>query len=265
MPPEESISIKELLEYPDKIYKRLGKIDIEGILKRTNAPKVQRKEKTEKERGYHFTAQFLVVDDSTGSIGVNVTYPGDGPALSKEAQGKRVKIENAEAGSYQGQKGTQRVLNRGRVSLLEKVEPAKESSSEKTEPKSRYGDIPPEVWDKKQLIITKSAIVKALFESGRKWDKETEKQATDSLNWIYNNIDKDEKDDKQDEQIEQEVTNRIKEMYKLQEKFEKNEWREILAGFDMKDSVDIENTDINGKNVIKQIKDMVKAKEMEEE
>jgi len=258
---DDKITIKELLEYPDKIYNRLGKIDIEGILKRVDDPRVQRKEKTEKERGYHFTGQYLVVDDGTGSIGVNVTYPGDGPAISKNAQGKRVKIKDAEAGSYPSQGGRKRVLNKGKASLLEKIEPAKESASEKTEPKNKYADIPPEVWDKKQLIITKSAIVKALFESGRKWNKETEKQATDSLQWIYNNIDKDEKD----EQNEQEPTKRIKELYKLGEKFEENEWREILAGFNMKDPVDIENADIDTKNVMKQIEDMVKAKEIKEE
>jgi len=257
---DDKITIKELLEYPDKIYSRLGKIDIEGTLKRINPSKLQRKEATENQKGYHFTAQFIVIDDETASIGVNVTYPGDGPALTKEAQGKRVKIENAEAGSYQGQKGTQRVLNRGKAFLLEKIEPPKETPTEKPESKNDYTTVPQEVWERKKLIETKTWVAIKFIEVCKKWDKQIEKQAKTALEWIYNNIDK----DKKDEQDKQEITNQIKELRKLEEKFEKNEWREILAGFDIKEIGDIKSTG-DAENILNQIKDMVKAKEMEEE
>lgn len=178
----EQVTIKELLEIQEKFFRGLSEINLEATLKRVLKA---RNPKGTKEDGqdYNFWAQYLIITDGTGEIGIDITVGKEEETIPTAAIKKRVKVTGAKTDIYQDSKTRKdvRKLTKGKVILLESVD---RTPSEKENGGNGKDKVPQEVWQKKDRLIAREAIAKALIVAGRKWNKETETEAIDWYKWV---------------------------------------------------------------------------------
>lgn len=170
----EQVTIKELLSLPEKFFKGQSDINLEATLKRVLKPRNPKGTK-EDGQGYDFWAQYLVITDDTGEIGVDITVSKEEETIPTAAIDKRVKVTGAKTDIYQDKnKKNVRKLTKGKVFLLEAVEEVEKDIG------GGKDKVPQEVWQRKDRLIAREAIAKALIVAGRKWSDET---ATEAIGW----------------------------------------------------------------------------------
>ena len=180
----EKFTIKEILDYPDKIYNSLSDINLEGTL----TVVMKSKQMKRKKDNQIFFAQFLVIKDDTGEIGINIAVGEEKLLFEELAKGKQVKVEGATTSTYKDKNGKiQRVL-KGKVSLLETG--TKESISNVPRGYSQMPEgghqyvVSQEVWEKRNRILTRIAIVKSLIESKREYSADLVDEADAWFDWV---------------------------------------------------------------------------------
>jgi len=163
----ENVSIKELLGLKEKFFVGQTNIAVEGTLKKV----LQAAERKGTGGRPDFWSQFLVVEDGTGSIGVDLTAGKAEDTIPESAKGSRVRIENGKGAVYPDKSGkTQRKLTKGKVTLLGPAGAPK---------------LQPDNGEPKLLRTYKLALAQALIRAGSQWSKETEKEAEAWVGWIY--------------------------------------------------------------------------------
>jgi len=195
----EKITIKELLNLDQKWF--VGQV-IEHLEATIDFILKPREVKGQKGT---FWSQFIVIKDTTGKIGLDFTAGSEDETIPTSAKGRQVMVEGAKGTVYQDKNNeTQRKLSRGKVKLLDTEKPSQGGMGESSpkEDERQYWD---HRKDKEQKIITKSALAKSLIESGRKWNKMTQKEADSWFAWIMAEIEI----KKKDQELKSEESNEI--------------------------------------------------------
>ena len=183
---DEKFTIKEILDYPDKVFTALSGISLTGILKYVGEGReVQGTKGT-------FWSQFIVIEDSTGKIGADKSGDTKEDVFPQSAKGKQVTVEGAKTKLYEDKnKKTERKLTRGKISLTVE-QPKGESKDTSGVTREGYDRLPNEQyvvsreeWAKKDRTITRVAVVKSLIEAGKKPDPDTIDEANLWFDWIY--------------------------------------------------------------------------------
>ena len=163
----ENVSIKELSGLQEKFFVGQTNITVEGTLKKV----LKAAERKGTGGRPDFWSQFLVVEDGTGSIGVDLTAAKAEDTIPESAKGSLLRIENGKGAVYPDKTGkTQRKLTKGKVTLLGPAGAPK---------------LQPDNGEPKLLRTFKTSIAQALIRAGSQWSKETEKQAEAWIGWIY--------------------------------------------------------------------------------
>ena len=186
---DEKFTIKEILDYPDKVFTSLSGISLTGSLKYVG--KEENKKGTKDGRAYDFWGQFIVIEDDTGKIGARKSGDTKEDVFPQSAKGKQVTVEGAKTTIYKDNKGEmQRKLTGGKISLSEQSKGESKDTSEVTRkgydrlPNEQYV-VSREEWAKKDRTITRVAIVKSLIEAGKEPVPDTMDEANLWFDWIY--------------------------------------------------------------------------------
>ncbi len=181
----EKFTIKEILDYPDKVFSSLSGISTSGILKYVGESRKVKGAKGD------FFSQFIVIEDDTGKIGADKSGDTEGDVFPQSAKGKRVTVEGAKTKLYEDKKGKmERKLTRGKISLVEgqsKGE-SKDTSEVAREGYDRLADgrsvVSREEWARKDRTLTRVAIAKSLIETKREYADVID-EAEDWFEWVY--------------------------------------------------------------------------------
>ena len=186
---DEKFTIKEILDYPDKVFTSLSGISLQGTLRYVG--KEENKKGTKDGRAYDFWGQFIVIEDDTGKIGARKSGDTKEDVFPQSAKGKQVTVEGAKTTIYKDNKGEmQRKLTGGKISLSKqpKGESKDTSLGVAREGYDRLEDgrsvVSREEWARKDRTITRVAVVKSLIEAGKKPDPDTIDEADEWCSWI---------------------------------------------------------------------------------
>ncbi len=189
----EKFTIKEILDYPDKVFTSLSGLNLTGVLRYVGPE--SHKTGTKDGRDYDFWSQFIVIEDATGKIGADKT--GDKESvIPQSAKGKQVVVEGAKTKLYPDKdKKIQRKLTKGKITLKEPESGeapsggGKEGYDKLPEGGGRYV-VSREEWARKDRIITRIAIVKSLIGAGQRFKPDVVDEAEGWFDWIYYSEDK---------------------------------------------------------------------------
>ncbi len=182
----DKITIKDLLDLPEKFFAGQSGINLTGILRYVGPE--SHKTGTKDGRPYDFWSQFIVIEDATGKIGADKT--GDKESvIPQSAKGRQVVVEGAKTKLYKDKKGEmQRKLIKGKITLKEQE--SKETVPEGT--KKGYDGLPDgryvvsrEEWARKDRILNRKAIVEALIGAGQRFKPDVVDEAEGWFDWIY--------------------------------------------------------------------------------
>lgn len=180
----DNITIKKLLDLDEGIFTKMSDITLEATVKEARQV-YERKVKDGPRKGQPFWSQKLVINDGTGSIIVDYIANKVEETIPGTAVGKKIRIEKAKTDIYKDERRLAKGKG-GKISLLESAkQPAKDNNGYETLIDGRTV-VSREVWERKDRLITKTAVTKSLIEAGRKWSKAVEKEADGWLGWIYN-------------------------------------------------------------------------------
>lgn len=194
----EQVTIKELLELPEKFFEGQSDIVLEATI--TVAMKPREVKGSTGGRDYHFWSQFVVIKDNTAGIGMDWTMSKAEEALTK---GMKVRVDKARTATYEDKDGkTWRKLTKGKVIVLggsgrekesEKSRDEKKESQVTDNLKTSYYTIfgpndkvvtHPDILLARQMLITRTAIAKSFIEQGKHLDMH-KKECEEWVKWIY--------------------------------------------------------------------------------
>ena len=177
----EEVTIKELLDLKESLFKGQSGIDLEATVTRvvkTKEGNLTREVKGSKDgRDYHFFSQFVVINDGTADIGMDFAVGKAEDAITK---GMKVKVEKAKTETYEDKNGkTWRKLTKGKVSFVGEgsQEGKPEGAKKKVESEVTKGYYitfgpndkvvtNPDVLRARNMLITRTAVAKCFIEQG---------------------------------------------------------------------------------------------------
>lgn len=194
----EGVTIKELLDLSESIFSKMSDITL-GVTV-TVAMKVREVKGSKDGRDYHFWSQFVVVEDGTAGIGMDLTMSKAEEALAK---GMKIEVEKAKTATYEDKDGkTWRKLTKAKVSIIEGTIQKEKPRDEKKEPQATdslradyytiFGPndkvvVHPDVMCWNGRLKVKTAIAKSFIGAGKLFDK-VKLEAETWLDWIYSNV-----------------------------------------------------------------------------
>lgn len=186
----DNVTFKELLDLPEKFFKGQSKISLEATVIRTvktKEGKLVREVKGSKDgRDYHFFSQFVVANDGTADMGLDLSL---GKAEDSCKEGMVIKLQNGKADIYKDRKGnTQRKLKGKLEGITRERSQPKDDNGYETLSDGRTV-VSREVWEKKDNRITRLSLAMKYIETGKSFDgkpiKKAKKDADNWVNWIY--------------------------------------------------------------------------------